>query len=94
MCSRVILINNATNNSCNCKKKQNNYRSPGRPQLELGLMLDVTYQYLASGSMFTDLQWDLKLAPNTISEVVQEVCLSIVDIFWEEFIVTPSTETQ
>ena len=74
----------------------NNYRAPGRPgsQLEPGLMLAVTLRYLASGSMFTDLQWGFRLAPNTISEVVREVCQAIVDQFWDEFIVTPSTEVQ
>ena len=37
-------------------------------------MLAVTLWYLASGNMFTDLQWGFRLAPNTISEVVREVC--------------------
>ena len=44
--------------------------------------------------MFTDLHWGFRLAPNTISEVVWEVCRVIADAFWEEFIVTPNTEAQ
>ena len=67
--------------------------NPGA-QLEPGLILAVTLQYLVSGSMFTDLQWGFRLAPNTISEVVREICQAIVDEFRDEFIVTPSTEDQ
>ena len=41
----------------------NNYRAPGCPgaQLEPDLMLAVTLWYLASGSMFTDLQSGFRL---------------------------------
>ena len=71
----------------------NKYRAPGCPgaQLEPGLMLVVTLRYLC---IFTNLQWGFRFAPNTISEVVREVCQAIVDAFWEESIVTPSTEAQ
>ena len=77
-------------------RKPSNYRAPGCPgaQLEPGLMFAVTLQYLVSGSMFTVLQWGFRLAPNTISEVVQEVCQAIIYALLEEFIVTPSTEAQ
>ena len=78
------------------RRRPNNYRPAGRPgaQLEPGLMLAVTLRYLASGSMYTDLQWGFRLAPNTISEVVREVCQAIVDHFWDEFIVTPRAEAE
>ena len=77
----------AVDASCRCQKK-------GDLGGEPGLMLAVTLQYLTSDSIFTDLQWGFTLAPNTISEVIREVCQAIVDAFWEEFIVTPSTEAQ
>ena len=74
----------------------NNYRAPGRlgTQLEPGHMFAVTLWYFALVSMFTDLQWGFRLAPNTISDVGGEVCQAIVEAYWEEFIVTLSTEAQ
>ena len=44
--------------------------------------------------MFTDIQWGVRLAPNTISEVAREICQSMVDEFKDKFIVTPNTEVQ
>ena len=57
-------------------------------------MLAVTLRYLASASMFTNLQWGFRTAPNTISEVVQEVSQANVDRFWDKFIMTANTDVQ
>ena len=89
------VLQSYSNSSCNesLLQLQQHLATTGA-QLEPGLMLAVTLWYLASGSMFTNIQWGFRLGPNTISEVVQEVSQAIVDAFWEEFIVTPSTEAQ
>ena len=46
-------------------------------------MLAVICGYLATGSLFSDMQYGFRLSTNTILEVVREICQDLVDEFWE-----------
>ncbi len=47
--------------------------------LELGLKLVITLRYLAAGDNYHSLMYSFRVAPNTISLIVREVCTAIID---------------
>ena len=69
------------------KKKGCNFRKPLSP----GIKLAITLRYLASGDSYHSLMYGFRVAHNTISSVVRDVCEAIIAEFAEEMIPTPST---
>ena len=78
------------------RRVPNNYRPPGRPgaPLKPGHILAMTLRYLASGNLYSDMQYGFIMPTSSISESVREVCQAIVDEFWDEFIQTPQNEAE
>jgi hypothetical protein len=62
-----------------------------RPPLEAGLKLAITLPFLATGNSYSSLAFDFRVAHNTISLFVPEVCDAIVDEYKDEVFQTPST---
>ena len=62
-----------------------------RRPLEPGLKLVITIRYLATGISYRALEFDFRVAHNTISLFVPEVCQALVDEFREELFTFPST---
>ena len=62
-----------------------------RPGLEAGLRLAITLRFLATGNSYHSLAFSFKVAPNTISNLVPEVCRAIVVEYVAEVLHTPST---
>ena len=65
----------------------NNYRTP----LEPALMVAITLRYLATGASYHTLMYSFRVAHNTISIVIRQVCQAIIDEYQDEVIVTPHT---
>ena len=61
-------------------KKSTRYRKP----LEPGLKLAITLRYIATGSVYKSLQYSFRVAHNTISLFIPEVCQAIIDEYQEE----------
>ena len=62
-----------------------------RRALEPGLKLAVTLRYLATGDKYPTLQYDYRVARNTISLFVPEVCRAITEVYKDEVIKCPTT---
>ncbi|XP_072177059.1 uncharacterized protein [Diadema setosum] len=62
-----------------------------RKALEPGLKLAITLRYLATGSSYQSLMYGFRVAHNTISKFIPEVCEAIIDAYAEEVIICPST---
>jgi len=69
------------------KKYGCNFRKPLSP----GLKLAITLRYLASGDSYHSLMYGFRVAHNTISVVIREVCEAIIAELAEEMIPTPTT---
>ena len=63
-----------------------------RVALEPGLKLAVTIRYLATGNSYVDLAYSFRVANNSISIFVPEVCQAILDEFVDELIPSPNTK--
>jgi hypothetical protein len=50
-----------------------------RPALEPGLKLAITLRYLVTGNTYKSLQYAFRVAHNTISLFIPEVCQAIID---------------
>lgn len=68
------------------------YRS--RAPLEPGLKLVITLRYLATGDSYRSLAYNFRVAHNTISTFIPEVCSAIYDEYKEEVFSLPSTPDQ
>ena len=68
--------------------------SEGRPPLMPGLKFAITLRFLATGNSYRSLAFDFRVAHNTISLFVPEVCDAIVEEFREEQFATPTTEAE
>ena len=64
-----------------------NYRKP----LSAGLKLAITLRYLAAGDNYHSLMYGFRVAHNTISILIREVCEAIIAEFAEEVIPWPTT---
>lgn len=62
-----------------------------RPPLEPGLKLAITIRFLATGQAYRSLVFQFRVAHNTISGFVPEVCEALVDEYRDEQFTTPST---
>lgn len=69
------------------KKFGCNYRHPLSP----GLKLAITLRYMAAGDNYHSLMYGFRVAHNTISKLIPEVCDAIIAEFAEEMIPCPST---
>ena len=67
--------------------KKSMYRKP----LTAGIKLAITSRYLASGDSYHSLMYGFRVAHNTISKVIRQVCDAIVAEFAEEVIPCPQT---
>ena len=72
------------------KPKISKYRTP----LTAGIKLAITLRYLATGDSYHSLMYGFRVAHNTISKVVRQVCDAIVAEFSEELIHCPSTSDE
>ena len=62
-----------------------------RPALDPGLKLAITLRFLATENSYHSLAFDFRVAHNTISLFVPEVCDAIVAEFKEKLMTTLST---
>ena len=69
------------------KPKPNNFRVP----LSAGIKLAITLRYLASGESYHSLMYGFRVAHNTISKVIRQVCAAIVEEYSAELIPCPAT---
>ena len=65
-----------------------------RRALEPGLKLAITIRHLSSGDKYPTLQFDFRVARNTISIFVPEVCQEIVDEYKGDVISCPTTQCE
>ena len=65
-----------------------------RDSLEPGLKLAVTLRYLATGNSYVYLAYNFRVANNSISIFVPEVCQAILDEFVDELVPSPNTKEQ
>jgi hypothetical protein len=65
-----------------------------RRPLEPGLKLAITLRFLATGNSYHSLAFDFRVAHNTISLFVPEVCDAIVAEYKDEQFTTPTTEAE
>ena len=69
-------------------KQTTNWRKP----LDPGLKLAVTLRYLATGNSYHSLAFNFRVAHNSISIFVREVCEAIIEELGEEVVSVPDTE--
>ena len=62
-----------------------------RPALTPGLKLAVTLRYLASGDSYHSLMYGFRVAHNTISILIRDVCEAIIAEYAEELVRCPVT---
>ncbi|XP_041364049.1 putative nuclease HARBI1 [Gigantopelta aegis] len=62
-----------------------------REPLEPALLLAITLRYLANGNSYKTLEYEFRVANNTISRIVPETRNAINNEFAEEFLKCPST---
>lgn len=62
-----------------------------RRALEPGLKLAITLRFLATGDKYPTLQYQFRVAHNTISILVPEVCRAITDVYKNELITCPTS---
>ena len=68
-------------------KKGCNLRKPLSPGLKLG----ITLRHLASGDNYHSLMYGFRVAHNTISLLIPQVCEAIIAEFYDEVVRVPST---
>ena len=66
-------------------KTPNNYRTP----LSAGIKLAITMRYLATGDSYHSLMYGFRVAHNTISKVIIQVCEAIIAEYAEEMVTVP-----
>ena len=62
-----------------------------RIPLEPGLKLAITLRYMVTGNSYKNLQYSFRVAHNTISVFVPEVCQTIADEYCDEVFDFPTT---
>lgn len=67
-------------------QKSERYRRP----LEPGLKLAITIRYIVTGNSYKSLQYSFRVAHNTISMFIPEVCQAIIDEYEDEVFAFPT----
>lgn len=67
------------------EKQKANYRSPLRP----GLRLAVILPYLAIGDAYHSLKYSFRVSHNTMSGIVKEMCVALVDEYAPGHVIEP-----
>lgn len=67
-------------------KQDSNWRKSLNP----GLKIAVTLRYLATGNSYRSLAFAFRVAHNTVSIIIREVCGAIVEEYSDEVVKTPS----
>ncbi len=62
--------------------------------LQPSLKVAITLLYLATGSSYHSLMYNIRVAHNTISSNVRDVCQAIIDEYAAEVIAAPTTEAE
>ena len=62
-----------------------------RKSLDPGLKLAITLRYLATGDSYRSLQYGFRVAFNTISRVIPEVCEALIEELAHEVMSCPTT---
>ena len=62
-----------------------------RKALPPGLKLAITVRFLASGDKYPSLMYSFRVARNTVSLIIPEVCQAIVEGYKDEVITCPTT---
>ena len=65
-----------------------------RKALHPGLRLAITLHFLATGDSYKTLMYGFRVAHNTISLLVREVCQAIFDEYHDEVVICPTTEEE
>lgn len=68
-------------------KTTTNFRKPLSPALKLA----ITLRYIAAGDSYHSLMYGFRMAHNTISKLIPEVCEAIIAEFSEELVPVPTT---
>ena len=69
------------------EKKTSNFRQP----LSAGLRLAITIRYLSTGDSYRSIGYAFRVAPNTISNIVPETCIAIVEVLSDDVLQMPDT---
>ncbi len=62
--------------------------------LQPGLKVAITLQYLAKGDSYHSLMYNFRVAHNTISSIVRDVCQAIIYGYAREVIAAPTTKAE
>ena len=65
-----------------------------RLAMETGLKLAVTLRHLATGETYRSMQYGWRVAHNTISILINEVCEAIIAEYVEEIVHCPATQQE
>jgi len=71
-------------------KKDTNWRKALKPELKLA----ITLRYLATGDSYKSLAYGFRVANNTISVFIPEVCQALIDHLSDEFMELPQEPEQ
>ena len=72
------------------QKEKTFFRDP----LDARLKLTITMRYLASGNSYKSLEYAFRVANNTISKFVPEVCEALIQELQDEYLTCPTTPEQ
>ena len=70
-----------------CTKQDTHYRKA----IEPGLKIAVTLRHLETGDKYSSIKFNFRVPHNTMSLIVREVCMAIVDEYKNEVIKCPTT---
>ena len=65
-----------------------------RKSVEPGLKLAITLRHLAAGDKYPTLQFGFRVAQNTISTLIPELCQTIVEEYKDEVITCPTASNE
>ena len=63
-----------------------------RECIELEEMCCLTLRYLASGESFRSLEFQFRIGKRTISNIILDVCMAIIEELRSDYLTTPNTE--
>ena len=63
-----------------------------REPLDVGLKLTTTLRFLATGNLYSSLQYSFRVEVSTICKFILEVCKAIIEVYKDEVLRCPKTE--